>query len=120
MYYIEEDPIAGEFFVIDDEGQELQRFSGADALNQALKWAEQQGLQIHSTLGPDELADFHRLFFRRGLRRLRLFRMQQPTTSDDPPNVKRIVVPEYYEDDPWGSHEEQEESVELAPDDDDE
>lgn len=129
-FYIEEDEISGDIAVYDDSGAEIIRFLGENALGNALHWAKASGFDLRSNLSQEELADIYRLFYRRGLRRLRLFRVHhshQP--PKDPPNVQRIIVPDFsdffgeddeemgfpYEDDPWSTPEE----IELAPDDED-
>ncbi|MBZ0307896.1 MAG: hypothetical protein K8I82_17640 [Anaerolineae bacterium] len=118
-FYIEEDEEMGDIFIHDGAGEEIIRFHGENALEIALQWAKNNAFELRSSLGQDELVDIYRLFFRRGLRRLRLFRTQAPK---DPPNIQRIIVQdfEYFfgedEDDLWSSPPEfLPEEVELTP-----
>jgi hypothetical protein len=120
-FYIEEDEIIGDIYICDGAGGEIIRFHGENALESALQWAKANDFELRSKLGQDELVDIYRLFFRRGLRRLRLFRTPH-TPPKDPPNVQRIIVSDFerffgdpddseYVSDPFEAPEE----IELAP-----
>lgn len=121
-FYIEEDEEMGDIFIRDGAGGEIIRFRGENALEIALQWAKMNAFEVRSTFGQDELVDIYRLFFRRGLRRLRLFRTHH-LPPKDPPNVQRIIVPDFesffgeVEDDSWSpSPDVLPEEVELTPD----
>jgi hypothetical protein len=127
-YFIEEDPHSGEIYIHDAQGDEIMRFAGDEALRAAVRWAQDQGFTLHSTLDPEEMTNRNRLLFRRSLRLFRARRGLLPTARQDAPNVRRIIVandddmdwdhddlPTIYND---PAQEEWQESIDLAPKDD--
>ncbi len=95
-FYLVEDELSGEIAVYDETNAEIIRFQGENALGRALEWVNMRGFDLRSNLSHDQIAEIYRLFFRRGLRRLRLFR-NNPSHQlpKDPPNVQRIIVPDF-------------------------
>jgi hypothetical protein len=100
-YYLEEDPQEN-ILIHDAQGQEVARFWGEDALNQALLWADERGYPLWANVSPIDLLDNQRLYFRRRPRFLRLqrYRNLPKGRPQDPPNVKRISTSdqEWFED----------------------
>jgi hypothetical protein len=63
-HFLEEDT-AGNILIVDRHGQEVARFAGADALEQAVKWAAEKYLTLYSSISPTTLFDHQNLYFRR-------------------------------------------------------
>jgi hypothetical protein len=116
--YLEEDPF-GNIVVCNPDGTELASFGGDTPFQDAIQWASEQGLELHSNKNPGELQDNQRLYFRRRPRFLRMNRFNPvPQPSNDPPNVKRVIVPNYDEMDYeslFPDDNEYNEDIELAP-----
>lgn len=93
-YYQLEEAANGEVLLYDEDGQELARFVGREAFQQALRWAETQGLTLMTNVNPAELWDQNRYYLRRRPRFLRFFRQNALPQPSDPPNVRRIIIPE--------------------------
>jgi hypothetical protein len=63
-HYIEED-LAGNILLCDPHGQELKRFGGSQALEEALAWAQTQNIEVRATPKPMDLGDRHPFHIRR-------------------------------------------------------
>lgn len=121
-YFLEEDD-NGTITLYDGEQRPIKRFTGSDALEQALAWSHAKGLRLHSNVNLMDLLDGQRFAFRRRPRFMRFYRFRSDDQhNQDAPNVKRIIVPIYDDNDFDDDFDEffDDDEIILAPEDDDE
>lgn len=118
-YYLEEDG-GGNVIIYSKFGEEIARFFGKDAMEQAFRYAQNQRLRLRANVSPSDLMENHQLYRRRS-RLLRFYNHSQPRISEDDANIKRIIIDEnsYSDDNSFRSPDDFDENIELAPDEDD-
>lgn len=91
-YYLEEDA-AGNILIVDKTGEELTRFWGKTAFEDAIRYAQENDLRLRANISPSDLFEPQQIYRRRS----RLLRFNYPqnelptfsidTTSDELPTL---------------------------------